>query len=98
MGYQLPATAAAQFLVVILCSPLLPQRIGLRCAATGELLQRHGVAHRTVETWGTSPLAHLVAGVAYGDWMSYYLALLGGVDPTGIAAIEYLKARLAEAG
>jgi glucose/mannose-6-phosphate isomerase len=98
VGYEFPVGAADFLHVVLLCSALLPSRIGLRCTATAELLDRQGVPHTTVETWGDGPLAHLLSAVAYGDWTSYYLALLNGVDPTGIAAIDYLKARLAEAG
>jgi glucose/mannose-6-phosphate isomerase len=98
VGYQFPATAADLLHVVLLCSDLLTPRIGLRCAATMELLDRQRIPHTTVETWGDGPLAHLLSAVAYGDWTSYYLALLDGVDPTSIAAIDYLKARLAEAG
>lgn len=98
VGYEFPATAADTLRIVLLCSDLLAPRIGLRCAATAELLQRQRIPHTTVTTWGDGALAHLLSAVACGDWTSYYLALLDGVDPTSIAAIDYLKARLAEAG
>jgi glucose/mannose-6-phosphate isomerase len=98
VGYQFPAAAAETLRVVILCSALLPPRIRLSCAATEELLDREGIPHTTVHTWGEGALAHLLSAVVHGDWTSYYLALLHGADPTRIAAIDYLKARLAEAG
>lgn len=98
VGYEFPATAAYLLHVVLLSSPLLPSRIALRCTATAELLERRRIPHTTVKAWGDGPLAHLLSAVAYGDWTSYYLALLDGVDPTSIAAIDSLKARLAEAG
>ena len=98
VGYEFPVGAPELLHVVLLSSELLPSRIGLRCTTTAELLDRQGLAHTTVETWGDGPLAHLLSAVAYGDWTSYYLALLDSVDPTSIAAIDYLKARLAEAG
>ncbi len=98
VGYQLPPQAATTLHVVLLCSALLPSRVGLRCTATAELLDRSRIPHTTVQTWGDGALAHLLSAVVYGDWTSYYLALLDGVDPTRIAAIDYLKARLAEAG
>jgi glucose/mannose-6-phosphate isomerase len=31
-----------------------------------------------------------------GDWLSYYIAVLGGVDPTPIPIINYLKKRLTD--
>lgn len=98
VGYEFPVDAANLLHIVILCSDLLPPRMGLRCAATAELLDRQHVPHTSVRAWGDGALAHVLSTVTYGDWTSYYLALLDGVDPTGIAAIDYLKARLAEAG
>jgi len=32
-----------------------------------------------------------------GDWVSYYLAMLYGSDPTPVKSIDYLKKRLSEA-
>jgi hypothetical protein len=34
--------------------------------------------------------------VQWGDYLSFYLALLAGVDPTPIASIDAFKRRLAE--
>jgi glucose/mannose-6-phosphate isomerase len=97
MGYQFPAEAARALQVISLHAPLLPPRLSLRYRITAELLACQGIPHQQVEAWGEGPLAQLLSAIAYGDWTSYYLALLSGVDPTGIAAIDYLKARLAEA-
>ena len=47
---------------------------------------------------GDSRLARIAALVQYGDWLSFYLALLNGSDPTPIASIDAFKARLAEWG
>jgi glucose/mannose-6-phosphate isomerase len=98
VGYEFPASASDTLQIVLLCSDLLAPRIGLRCTATAELLERQRIPHTTVTTWGDGALAHLLSAVAHGDWTSYYLALLDGTDPTSIAAIDYLKARLAEVG
>ncbi|WP_344600965.1 SIS domain-containing protein [Sporichthya brevicatena] len=46
---------------------------------------------------GPDPVSRLAGLIALVDFASVYLALLGGVDPTPVAAIESLKARLAEA-
>jgi len=34
--------------------------------------------------------------VLLGDWVSYYLALLYGIDPSPVPEIDLLKQRLAE--
>ena len=98
MGYEYAGAPDRTPHAVLLRSSLLPARLALRYTVTAELLERHGVRYTSVDAWGEGALAHLLSAVAYGDWTSYYLALLNGVDPTGIAAIDYLKARLAGVG
>jgi hypothetical protein len=41
-----------------------------------------------------SVLGDLMAGTAWGDYVSCYLALLNGVDPSPIEQIEAVKAAL----
>jgi glucose/mannose-6-phosphate isomerase len=36
----------------------------------------------------------MVSLVSFGDWVSYYLAILYGVDPSPVKVISYLKERL----
>jgi glucose/mannose-6-phosphate isomerase len=50
-----------------------------------------------VQTRGASRLARLFSLVQLGDYVSFYLALLYGVDPTPVGAIEDFKAKLAGA-
>ncbi len=45
-------------------------------------------------TTGESRLARLMSLVQLGDWVSYYLAILTGVDPTPIEKIQLLKDQL----
>jgi glucose/mannose-6-phosphate isomerase len=40
----------------------------------------------------------MVSLLVLGDWVSLYLAVLAGVDPTPIVKIDRLKAALASAG
>jgi glucose/mannose-6-phosphate isomerase len=50
-------------------------------------------APRVVEAWsdGSSLLARMFSLIALGDWTSYYLAILNGIDPTPVRVIDYLK-------
>jgi glucose/mannose-6-phosphate isomerase len=41
-----------------------------------------------------SRLEMLMESIAFGDWVSYYLAILRGVDPSEIPAIKELKRRI----
>jgi glucose/mannose-6-phosphate isomerase len=50
------------------------------------------------EVWsqGESLLARLFSLVYYGDFLSFYLAILAGVDPTPVKPIDILKRELAK--
>jgi glucose/mannose-6-phosphate isomerase len=49
-----------------------------------------------VEARGVSATERVLSLVMLGDLTSVHLALLRGVDPTPVEAIDRLKARLAE--
>lgn len=66
-----------------------------RAEASAELAADRGVALTQVTAEGASPIERLARVVGLLDWASVYLALLAGVDPTPIAAIAELKARIA---
>jgi glucose/mannose-6-phosphate isomerase len=93
-GYEWPEGIRRQATVVILNSPLLHERVALRNLITGEILARQHVRHETVTAEGADLLSQMMSLVLMGDWVSYYLALLNGVDPTPVDVIGYLKKRL----
>ncbi len=94
VGYPLPKETARKIRVVLLRSAGFNDRIKRRYEVTGELLKRAGVAYEYVDSVGESPLAQMLGLVFLGDWVSYYLAILYGIDPTPVKAIDYLKERL----
>ena len=54
-------------------------------------------APRVTEVWseGSSLLARIFSLVHLGDWLSFYLAVLHGEDPTPVSVIDTLKKELA---
>ncbi len=96
VGYQFPPELAGKIVVVLLQSPLLPHRIQLRYKVTCQLLEEAGVGYRIVEGEGNSPLSQMMSLVLYGDYVSYYLAMLNKIDPTPVQEIAYLKEQLAK--
>lgn len=96
LGYQFPTDVANRVLVVLLSSSLSHPRIAARERATSELLGRWGVTAETVAAEGSSPIEHLYSATYFGDFVSYYLALVNDVDPSNIDTITFLKARLAQ--
>ena len=96
VGFSLPKEVASKIRVVLLRSPTFNARIKLRYEVTCELLKQSGVAYEFVDGEGKSALAQMVSLVSFGDYVSYYLALLYKVDPSPVKVIEYLKERLAK--
>ena len=68
--------------------------MALRQTLTKELYLQQGVAVDVIKMRGSSPLAQMLAGVQYGDYVSYYLAMSYGVDPTPTLALSEIKDRL----
>ena len=96
VGYEFPSQIKERILVVLLHSSLLHPHISIRYRLTAEILAKVGVSYEQVEARGASPLAQMMSLVLFGDYVSFYLAMLNGVDPTPVAPIDYLKSRLAE--
>jgi glucose/mannose-6-phosphate isomerase len=96
VGYQFPGELATKIVVVLLNSPLLPKRIQLRYQVTRQLLSKAGVSYQTVDGRGKSPLAQIMSLVLFGDYTSYYLAMLYQIDPSPVKAIDFLKKQLAQ--
>jgi len=94
VGYPLPSGLPQVAYVVGLTSKSYHPRVRLRFDITRELLEQHGFAWETVEARGRSPLAQVLSTIHFGDYVSYYLAMLYEVDPWSIGSIEFVKARL----
>jgi len=96
VGYEFPEELAKRILVVMLASSLDHPRNKTRFQVTQEILAKHGIAYETIEARGKSPFAQMLSAIHFGDYVSYYLAMLYQVDPTPVQVIDYLKERLAQ--
>ena len=82
------------FSAVFLDDSDLHPRVRQRIELTRGLIASSGAPTFRVETFGGTRLERLVSAVLLGDLVSLYLAVLRGVDPAPIGAIESLKAAL----
>jgi glucose/mannose-6-phosphate isomerase len=96
VGYELPREIASRTFAVFLRAPALHPRIRLRYEFTRQTLTDAGVASDVVDAEGKSPLAQMMSAVLFGDYVSLYLAILAGVDPSPTAIIGDLKRWMAE--
>jgi glucose/mannose-6-phosphate isomerase len=94
VGYEVPREISQKTRVIMLRSDSLHPRVLLRYGITANILDQSGVKHEVVDATGKSKLAQMMSLILMGDYVSYYLALLYGIDPYPIKAVEYLKAEL----
>jgi glucose/mannose-6-phosphate isomerase len=91
------AGADQRLAAVFLEDPQGDERAARRIEVTAELAAEGASVVERVTARGESRLERLVSLVLLGDLVSLYLAVLRGVDPVHIGAIDTLKERLAAA-
>ena len=96
LGWQFPKEILARSAVVFLKDAGDHARNLLRMKITQGVIEKAGVPVLELTSQGRSPLARLFSTIYLGDWISYYLALLYGVDPTPVKVIEFFKKQLAK--
>jgi glucose/mannose-6-phosphate isomerase len=98
VGWELPHAWLAQARIVGLSDRGDLSRVRARLEITGRILSEGGAAFQMVESVGDSLLERLFSLLVLGDWVSLYLGLLNGVDPTPVENINRLKSELERAG
>lgn len=96
-GVENPEARFGQTMVLFLRSASLHPRILKRIEITRELFMVEGFNTDTIDSAGDVPLAHQWTSLHFGDYVSFYLAMAYGCDPSPVRAIEGLKQRLKEA-
>jgi glucose/mannose-6-phosphate isomerase len=96
VGYGFPPEVKERVFVVLLHSSLFNPRNQLRYEATTQLLAKAKIKHQIVEATGASPLAQVMSLILFGDYTSFYLAILNGIDPTPLDSVDFVKQYLAQ--
>jgi glucose/mannose-6-phosphate isomerase len=95
VGWGIPRDVSYESCVVFLDPGDLSPRHRKRLKVTGDVISQMA-AVETVAARGAGRLSRLFSLVYVGDYVSFYLAMLNGVDPTPIERIDYLKRKLKE--
>jgi glucose/mannose-6-phosphate isomerase len=66
-----------------------------RYESTASLLKEIGIDSEIIDMEGENVFSKMFSSINYADWMSYYLALEYGQDPTPVDLVEKLKKILA---
>lgn len=72
-------------------------RVFLRHESTDDMLREAGIISEMVKARGEGRLTQQMNLIQFGDYVSFFLAMANGVDPTPIVPIDRLKQKMAEA-
>jgi glucose/mannose-6-phosphate isomerase len=75
-----------------------PVEIESRIETTKQIMERVGLIMFDLEAQGKSLLAKMLSTIVVGDFISVYLAILHGVDPTPVRTVNILKDTLKQNG
>jgi glucose/mannose-6-phosphate isomerase len=98
VGYAAPASVAPSVHAVLLRHASAHPRVLKRIALTHEQMSAAGVSVEVLDVPGRTILAQMLRAIAFGDFVSYYLGLLNGADPSEVRALDWFKARMAAQG
>lgn len=82
------------YAVIDLRSSFEHERIQKRFDLSARLLSGKRPAPYSVHAQGDTPLEHMLYLMAFGDFVSLYMGLLNGLNPTPVELIEKFKAEL----
>lgn len=96
VGWQNPKKLFKDFVVLLLRDEAMHPRVAKRMDITQDILRKEGIS--VIEIWsrGQDLLSRIFSLIYIGDYISYYLAILYGVDPTPVDRVTYLKKELAK--
>ncbi len=93
-GLELPKTISAKLKFLFLNSNLyLPENVR-RVKATQKVLAKQGIDFIEYGVSGGSRLLSAVEILAFGSWLSFYLAVLNGKEPAGVPWVDFFKKEL----
>jgi glucose/mannose-6-phosphate isomerase len=95
VGWKHPAPLLKRFHVIFLRDRGTHRRVAIRETITKNMLAQRAGHVTTVWSVGRSLLTRIFSLIYFGDWLSFYLAILNNEDPTPVNAIDELKKNLA---
>ncbi len=98
VGYEKAENIADGFAAIFIRDKNEPVEIKSRIEITKGVMEPSGVGIYDVYSQGKSSLAKMLSIIAIADFTSIYLAILRGIDPTPVEAINKLKGELKKNG
>jgi glucose/mannose-6-phosphate isomerase len=98
VGWENSGYVGKCFSVIFLRDSDEPVEIKSRIETTKQIMNKASLKMLDIQTQGKSALAKMLSTIVVGDFISVYLAVLHGVDPTPVKTINRLKDTLKENG
>ncbi|MFA4984320.1 MAG: bifunctional phosphoglucose/phosphomannose isomerase [Candidatus Omnitrophota bacterium] len=96
VGWEHPARLFKNLAVVMLRDKGAHPRVNKRMDITREIICKENPDIIEIYSEGEDLLARIFSLIYIGDFVSFYLAVLYGIDPTPVERVTYLKKKLAE--
>ena len=93
-GILKPETALNHMMAIFLRADADHPRNRLRADVTRKGFMLEGINTDVFDVQGATRLSQIWTALHFGDYLSYYLAMAYGIDPTPVSAIEGLKQEL----
>lgn len=77
--------------IIILKDPDAPKKQAIQIIKLKKILEKKQIQFSEIEMLGNSPLEKIFLSIHLGDWTSYYLGVLNGVETKKVELIENFK-------
>jgi glucose/mannose-6-phosphate isomerase len=94
VGFEFPEELLKKLVVIFLTGPADSDRISARFKIVSDIITARGIETAWIQAAGPNRLAEIFSLVQIGDFVSFYLAVLNGTDPSPVKVIDRLKSEL----
>ena len=94
VGYEFPKDLAGKVFIVMLRTNAIHKRILKRYELVTSIIENAGINYMLIDAEGNSLLSQMMSLLVFGDYVSFYLAILYGTDPSPVNVIQYLKGQM----
>jgi len=93
-GLAMPNEIRRLLAPVFIDSNLYSERIKRRFKATQKVLAKQGYGYNLFQATAPAPLGQAFETVAFGSWVSFYMAIQNRIDPSNIPWVDFFKKEL----
>jgi len=93
-GLRFPAVNQKLLTFIFLESGLYQRKNQIRYKITKQVVTKNKISHLTYSLQSATKLAQAMEALAFGSYVSFYLAILNGINPAKIPFVDYFKTQL----